>query len=201
MKFGAVIAAAGLSSRMGAFKPLLPLGGTTIIERIVCTLRDGGAENIAVVTGRDAPRIEETLASVKVSYNITFVNNKDYAATDMFYSASMGFAVMAERADAIFFTPVDVPLFTVNTMRLLTERLQNNRDHILSPMHGGKLGHPILARSHAVKELIKWKGPGGLRGAIDAYSGPKDILEIADPGTVFDVDTPEEYQILQKKSG
>jgi CTP:molybdopterin cytidylyltransferase MocA len=192
MKFGAVIAAAGLSSRMGAFKPLLPLGSTTIIERIVCTLREGGAEDIAVVTGRDASRIKETLAS----YNITFVNNKDYASTDMFYSASMGFAVMAERADAIFFTPVDVPLFTVNTMRLLTEHLQNSRDHIVSPLHAGKLGHPILVLSQVVKELIGWKGSGGLRGAIDAYSGPKDILEIDDPGTVFDVDTPEEYRSL-----
>jgi CTP:molybdopterin cytidylyltransferase MocA len=196
MKFGAVIAAAGLSSRMGAFKPLLPLDGGTIIERIICTLRDGGAEEIAVVTGRDASRIEETLASVKAPYNITFVYNKDYASTDMFYSASMGFADIAEHVDAIFFTPVDVPLFAVNTMRLLIEHLQNR--HILSPVHAGKRGHPILALSHAVKELIKWKGPGGLRGAIDAYSGPQDILEIDDPGIALDVDTPEEYRSLLK---
>jgi CTP:molybdopterin cytidylyltransferase MocA len=199
VKFGAVIVAAGLSSRMGAFKPLLPLGGSTIIERIICTLRNGGVEGIAVVTGRDAARIEETLASVKAPYNITFVYNKDYASTDMFYSVSMGFAFMAERADAIFFTPVDVPLFTVSTMRILNEHLQNNRNHIISPIHEGKLGHPILMLPQAAKELIHWKGPGGLRGAIDAYNGPTEILEIDDPGIAFDVDTPEAYQVLQEK--
>jgi CTP:molybdopterin cytidylyltransferase MocA len=208
VKFGAVIAAAGLSSRMGAFKPLLPLGGSTIIERIVCTLRAGGVEDITVVTGRDASRIEEVLSSGnlvfddKTSCNITYVYNKDYASTDMFYSVSMGFADIAERADAVFFTPVDVPLFTVNTMRLLTERLQNScgrpegADHIISPIHKGKLGHPILMLPQALKELIKWKGPGGLRGAIDAYGGLTEILEIDDPGVVFDADTPEDYQLL-----
>jgi CTP:molybdopterin cytidylyltransferase MocA len=207
VKFGAVIAAAGLSSRMGAFKPLLPLGGGTIIERIICTLRAGGVEDITVVTGRDASRIEETLASVKASSNITYVYNKDYASTDMFYSVSMGFADIAERADAVFFTPVDVPLFTVNTMRLLIEHLQNSRDrpegtyHIISPIHKDRLGHPILMLPQALKELIKWKGPGGLRGAIDAYGGPKDILEMDDPGVAFDADTPEDYHSLLKALG
>jgi CTP:molybdopterin cytidylyltransferase MocA len=193
---------------MGAFKPLLPLGGGTIIERIICTLRAGGVETITVVTGRDASRIEEVLSSEnlvsddKTPTNITFVYNKDYASTDMFHSVSMGFANIAERADAVFFTPVDVPLFTVNTMSLLIERLQNSRDrpegtvHIISPIHKGKLGHPILMLPQALKELIKWKGPGGLRGAIDAYSGPKDILEIDDPGVAFDADTPEDYRLL-----
>ena len=40
-KTGAVIAAAGLSSRMGAFKPLLPLGDTTIIGQGIRTQREG----------------------------------------------------------------------------------------------------------------------------------------------------------------
>jgi CTP:molybdopterin cytidylyltransferase MocA len=194
VKFGAVIAAAGLSSRMDRFKPLLPLGGTTIIERIINTLRAGGVEDIAVVTGRDAARIEETL----ISYHISFVHNKGYASTDMFYSASMGLAFMAEHADAVFFTPVDVPLFTVNTIRLLTECLQNGGDHIVSPAHEGERGHPILMLPQAARELIRWKGGGGLRGAIDAYSGPGGILETDDPGILFDADTPEDYRFLME---
>ncbi|GHV28673.1 hypothetical protein AGMMS4952_12980 [Spirochaetia bacterium] len=85
MKFGAVITAAGLSSRMGDFKPLMPLGNKTMIGRIIHTLREGGVENILVVTGRNAARIEQTLADD----NIIFIRNKDYEHTDMFYSASL----------------------------------------------------------------------------------------------------------------
>jgi CTP:molybdopterin cytidylyltransferase MocA len=56
VKFGVVIAIAGLSGRMGAFKPLLPPGNT--------------------------PLIEEAFAEYT---NINFIYNKDFAVTDMFY--------------------------------------------------------------------------------------------------------------------
>ena len=47
----ALILAAGLSRRMGEFKPLLPLGGTTVIENTVEAALSGGAESTVVVTG------------------------------------------------------------------------------------------------------------------------------------------------------
>jgi CTP:molybdopterin cytidylyltransferase MocA len=190
--FGAVIAAAGLSSRMGAFKPLLPLGNSTIIERVIATLREGGVQDIAVVTGRDAALIEKVLAS-----NVSFVHNKDYATTDMFYSASMGFKVMEEQVDGIFFTPADIPLFKAETVRLLAESLQNSNSHIIIPAYHGKSGHPIVMRSAVAKEILHGKNENGLKGAIAAYyGGAKDILDVDDPGILFDSDTPEDYEFL-----
>ena len=47
----AIILAAGQSSRMGAFKPLLPFGDTTVIEHTIDYLRRGGIETIIVVVG------------------------------------------------------------------------------------------------------------------------------------------------------
>ena len=47
----AVILAAGRSSRMGTFKPLLPFGPESIIERIILTVREAGVETIRVVVG------------------------------------------------------------------------------------------------------------------------------------------------------
>jgi CTP:molybdopterin cytidylyltransferase MocA len=177
---------------MGAFKPLLPLGNSTFIERVIITLSEAGAEDIAVVTGRDAALIEQALAH----YPVTFIHNKDYATTDMFHSASMGLAFMADRVDCIFFTPVDVPLFSTATVRLLAERMQTSDDHIITPVHQGKNGHPIVMRSVAAKALISNKSDKGLRGAIDAYGGPKGIIEVDDPGILYDSDTPEDYQRL-----
>jgi NDP-sugar pyrophosphorylase family protein len=40
---------------MGAFKPLLPFGSTTVIERIVITLREAGIDTLRVVVGWNAP--------------------------------------------------------------------------------------------------------------------------------------------------
>ena len=57
---GAIVLAAGRSSRMGDFKPLLPFGGRTVIGRVVDTLREGGVARIHVVTGfkAEALRLE-----------------------------------------------------------------------------------------------------------------------------------------------
>jgi CTP:molybdopterin cytidylyltransferase MocA len=197
MKFGAVITAAGLSSRMGAFKPLLPLGNSTIIERIIGALREGGAEDIAVITGRDAGLIEKALAA----YRLTFLHNSDYAITDMFFSAAMGLEFMAEHAGGIFFTPADIPLFSAATVRLLAERIREDNQHIVIPACQGRKGHPLVMLSQTAKELIRHKGPGGLRGAIDAYNGPKAILEVDDRGILYDTDTPEDYAYMLEVMG
>ena len=58
---GAVIAAAGIASRMGEFKPLLKFGNMTIIERIISTLKGAGIEEIVVVTGSNAKQLEDFL--------------------------------------------------------------------------------------------------------------------------------------------
>jgi CTP:molybdopterin cytidylyltransferase MocA len=193
MTFGAVIVAAGLSSRMGAFKPLLPLGDSTFIERVITTLREAGVGDIAVVTGRDAPLIEQAVASSTV----TCIYNKDYATTDMWYSASLGLTFMADRVDGIFFTPVDVPLFSVATVRKLADGMQTSGAHIVSPVHQGKAGHPVALRSTAVKDVLAQRSDRGLRGAIDTYGGPKGVIAVDDAGTIYDSDTPEEYQFLK----
>jgi CTP:molybdopterin cytidylyltransferase MocA len=196
VKFGGVIVAAGLSSRMGSFKPLLPLEGHTIIERIIRTLQEGGVEDISVVTGRDASRLEEALTA----YKLNFIHNTHYATTDMFRSAVMGLSFMAERTDAVFFTPVDIPLFTAYTIRLMAGTIQKDGHHILIPRYGGRDGHPIVMRSEAAGELIRCKKPGGLRGAVDAYGGSKGFLEVDDSGVLYDADTPEDYWFLVSRN-
>lgn len=54
MSIGAVIVAAGMSSRMGDFKPMLSIGSQSIARRIVSTLRQTGAEEIVMITGHNA---------------------------------------------------------------------------------------------------------------------------------------------------
>ena len=50
-RIGAVVVAAGLSSRMKSFKPLLPFEDTTIAKHIVQMLKRNGADPILMVTG------------------------------------------------------------------------------------------------------------------------------------------------------
>ena len=47
----ALILAAGVSSRMERFKPMLPVGEDTMIRRTVRMMQQAGADPIVVVTG------------------------------------------------------------------------------------------------------------------------------------------------------
>src|SRR6266446_2351457 len=57
----AILLAAGRSRRMGAFKPLLPFGETTVIESCISSLRAADVQDIIVVVGHRARDIREKL--------------------------------------------------------------------------------------------------------------------------------------------
>lgn len=60
-KIGAVITAAGMSTRMGALKQTLPLGGKTIIEVVVTHFLNAGVDEIVVVSGFRSEEVREAL--------------------------------------------------------------------------------------------------------------------------------------------
>ena len=65
---GAIIVAAGMSSRMGEFKPMLPVGSITMIERIIHTMETAGVDYIVVITGNNAEQLENKLRHMGVVF-------------------------------------------------------------------------------------------------------------------------------------
>ena len=57
-KTGAVLVAAGLSSRMKDFKPMLPFGTSTASRHMIGMLKSLKADPIVVVTGYRAEELE-----------------------------------------------------------------------------------------------------------------------------------------------
>ncbi len=185
---GAVIVAAGMSSRMGDFKPMLNIGAISIAQRIVATLRQAGAQHIVVVTGFNADALERHLSD----NGLVFLRNNDYETTDMFTSAKIGLDYLQNKCDAILFTPVDIPLFTCDTVRALIAAQAD----IAIPVCAQAEGHPILLASHLVPALLNWPGDGGLRGAINALDTAICHVPVRDAGILHDADTPQDYQAL-----
>ena len=60
-KICGLVVAAGISSRMGEFKPLMKLRGKTLIENSIDSILSGGAQSVAVVTGYRADELERAL--------------------------------------------------------------------------------------------------------------------------------------------
>ena len=61
----AVVLAAGLSTRMGRPKLILPWGSTTVIGQVLATLAQGKVDEIIVVTGAVRTEVEFAVFQVK----------------------------------------------------------------------------------------------------------------------------------------
>ena len=91
-----IILAAGKAARLngdGADTPkcLVRIGGRTLIERQIASLRDAGIDDIVIVVGAQAERVRRTCG-----YDFTYVENVRYAQTNSMYSLWMARALLYE---------------------------------------------------------------------------------------------------------
>ena len=188
MQIGAVIVAAGMSSRMGDFKPMLNIGSISIAQRIVATFHQAGVSRIAVVTGYHAQQLERHLANS----GLVFLRNEQYETTQMFDSAKIGLGYLKDKCDRILFTPVDIPLFTAATVAALID----SDAALACPVCEGQTGHPLMIAAALVDTLLSDSGEGGLQGAISRCGAEMAQVPVEDPGILHDADTPEDYKAL-----
>jgi len=185
LRTGAVITAAGRSSRMGVFKPLLKIGSLTVIGRIIRGFQAASVKNIAIITGNNAEELENSLKGPE----IVFLKNELYEHNEMFDSIKIGLEYQKEKCDKIFITPVDVPLFSSDTVKALL----CCKTDVGIPSYKGKTGHPIILGNDAASKILKYSGSGGLRSAITDLSLTVEHIETNDQGILFDMDTQEDY--------
>ena len=190
METGAVVVAAGMSSRMGDFKPMLNIGSISIAQRIIATLRQAGVDRIVMVTGYNALALERHLAN----NGVIFLRNENYEHTQMFDSAKIGLAYLQGKCDKILFTPVDIPLFTADTVRAVL----GSGAELAFPVCEGRPGHPIMLSSPLIPALLADSGEEGMQGALSRCGGEMTPVPVEDAGILHDADTPEDYRALLK---
>lgn len=187
---GAVILAAGLSSRMGAFKPLLPVGSVPALQRGIETLTAAGAET-AVVTGFR----REELRGIIARCGAVEIENPAYAE-GMFTSVQAGLRYFADRcAEAVLLLPCDCAAVPVEAVRQLIACAGDRGEYAL-PTYGGKNGHPLLIPARYFEEILCFSGEGGLKGARSLHEDSLLRLPMPWAGTVLDMDTPADYAAL-----
>ena len=135
-KLAAIILAAGVSSRMGNFKPLLPVDGETMIRRVVGSMQKAGADPVIVVTGYKHEILEDHLTDC----GVTFAHNEHYYSTQMLDSLLLGAAALPREAERVLITPADVPLVEEATVAALLHA----QGDFIRPTYQGKPGHPVV---------------------------------------------------------
>lgn len=188
-KLAAVILAAGYGSRMGRFKPLLPLGGKSAIEWAVAAFRDAGVRSIRVVTGFGAAELEPELKQL----GVVGVRNQNYDR-GMYSSIQVGIAALPDNVDACFLLPVDTPLVRVSTVAALAAHGAGRPETVVYPTFHGRRGHPPLIGRALFAEILVGDGEGGLRALLERH--PAAEVAVADEAILLDMDTPDEHRRL-----
>ena len=179
-RYGAVILAAGYSSRMNDFKPLLPVDGRPALTGLAEMLHSAGIRDIVIVTGHQREKLQEEIERL----HLTESYNEDFAQ-GMFSSIQAGLAKAGQAfpdKKGHFLVPVDCPLITIRAIRELMTAADadapaaGNADaadapeaagRFFVPTFEGKKGHPLLVPAGRIQEILSYDGDGGLKAITD----------------------------------
>jgi molybdenum cofactor cytidylyltransferase len=194
-KIVALILAAGLSSRMGEFKPLLSMNGVTVVESAVNCFRQAGIADIRVVVGHQAERLMPVLQSL----GVLPVLNENFAL-GMFSSVRTGLQTFASAADGFFLLPGDMPLVKSCTLEKLVKAYRETDCPIIYPTFFGRRGHPPLISHKCFQTLLSWQGPENLRLLLQQFEQDAYNVPVIDQAILFDMDTPVDYEKLLRST-
>ena len=201
--YTAVVIAAGLSSRMHEFKPLLNIGGKPALLRLLDSINETGIDNIVIVTGYKHDVIEDTIKRTNIN-RLLPIYNENYML-GMFSSVQAGISAVPD-CDAALLFPADVPLVSSATITGLIHTWEEGEglpiDNIDAPfavpIFEHQNGHPLLIPSVYFSEITTYTGEGGLKAIRNRYAADMIRYDSGDEGCILDVDTPEDYNTLLK---
>ncbi|MBO6519508.1 MAG: nucleotidyltransferase family protein [Rhodospirillales bacterium] len=190
-KVAVVILAAGRSERFGTDNKLLEsIGGEAMIRRTAEQVVAAGMGDVIVVTGHDADDVERALNGLPVR---CARNATPWAG--MGTSLATGANAVKPDAEAMFVVLGDMPRLKPETLTALLVALDTKRGRdIVVPVHDGKRGHPVLFAAKYFTRLCALSGDTGARSILKDHPERVVAVPVDDPGTLLDVDTPEDLR-------
>jgi molybdenum cofactor cytidylyltransferase len=199
LSVGAVLLAAGSASRMGHRpKSLLELDGVPLIRCQLMALSTAGIQEVVVVLGHYAERIEKAIKA----FAVTLVRNPDPDAGQV-SSLRLGLQALSPKLDTVLVALADQPLIDsqdiADLINAYTHRPANTQ--VVQPTVDGLPGNPVMFTAQVRKEILAGNINFGCRQWQSAH--PDQVHAWVSDNLRYrtDVDTPEDIQALAKRTG
>ena len=183
----AIVLAAGLSSRMGRNKLMIPFGESTVIRHVVSVLAEAGLGEIVVVTGHEAGLVQGALEGLPCR----FVLNESFRE-GMGSSISSGVRAASPDAEGFLIVLGDMPY--LNSILILQVGHIGQTGRIVVPRHGGRWGNPVLFGAKSRGELESLSGDIGARDILLRHADRLLFVEAESERTLEDIDLPSDMQ-------
>jgi molybdenum cofactor cytidylyltransferase len=195
-RVSAIILAAGTSTRMGQAKQLLPLGDTTVLAQTLKNTRHARLHEIVLVLGSSAEAIRHQLPLL----DLKLVINPEYQQ-GIASSLRLGICALDPHSDATLIILGDQPFTRPETLEQIADAYHRSRAPIVIPSYQGTRGNPVLLDRSVFEEAMVLQGDTGCRALFSKHLGEIVNVEVEDDGVLLDIDNPEDYQLLTKRSG
>ena len=190
-RIGAVILAAGTSSRMGEAKQLLRFGENTLLERAIENVRASRVDEIVLVLGHEARTIQERVSvrNLKVALNEAYQQG-------MGTSLRTGLAKLDSEIDAALIVLADQPFVRPATVDLLIDEYERSKAQILIPVYKGFRGNPVLLDRSVFPEVMALSGDIGCRAIFGDHLDGILKVPVEDIGILLDLDSKADFERL-----
>ena len=188
----AILLAAGLSSRMGQPKLLLPWGERTVLGQVVATFAAAGIEEIIVVTGGVREQVEMLVAELANEVPVRAVYNPEHKRGEMLSSIQAGLAATDSQSDAVLIGLGDQPQVREETVRRICTAFVQTGSPLVIPSFQNRRGHPWLAAASLWPKILALPLSATPRQFLIAHASLVQYVA-ADESILQDLDTPEDY--------
>lgn len=190
----ALVPAAGMSTRVGRNKLLLPFKGKSLIGHAVDTLLASTVDEIIVVLGHEADEVRAAIGRKRVR----FVENPDYQQ-GLRTSVHAGFAAVPVNTTAIMIYLADQPLLEAREVDFLVRAFAEagkTDKNIVVPLFRGQRGNPVIVSSSYQNAILAMTDETGCRRVIKQNPDHVLTVEMETDHVVRDIDTLEAYERL-----
>jgi molybdenum cofactor cytidylyltransferase len=182
-----ILLAAGESRRMGYPKPLLKIGDETFVAHLALAMLTVVAR-LTVVVGAHADRVRP---AIPADSRIDIAVNPDWSRGQL-SSIKAGLRALPPDASAAMVHLTDHPTVKVETFAAVLDAYRQSKKPIAIARHDGHRGHPVLFDRSIFAELLDAPEDQGARVVVNADASRIVYIDVADPGILLDLDTPEE---------
>lgn len=181
-----IILAAGFSTRMGRFKPMLPFGGKSVLAHVIDTWHRAGVHQVVVVGGFK----KELTGRCARACGALFTENPK-PEDGMFSSVAAGLTCALNA----------FPLAVRRTISAAVRAAETSDDGYVIPVCGGFRGHPPFLSRAAAEAALTMNPERGLQSVLGELSCGE--VPVDDPYINMDMDRPADYDralaILRKR--
>ncbi len=187
MKTAIIILAAGMSSRMGKTKQLLPYKHTTLLGWTVEQVINISNTEVICVTGANQQEVEESISE----QDLTFVYNAQYKeGLSSSIRAGINY-ITSKNFEKVLIILADQPFVTKNYLKDIISKSNDYPDKIIASNYGKRIGVPALFPQKYYQHLITISGDKGAKELLNKFS---DTIFKMPEVNLIDIDTQEEYK-------